>query len=144
MALNKRMTSEDKNRLIEGFFNIARVPLRFTPLLVETVFADVFISEIFNKHPRLKERLKDLDGKVFEFSATDLGKRFYLTFENTETKVFPYFAGEVDVTMKGEVKTLFCLLLGTEDPDTVFFSRKLEINGDTSSAILLKNILASL
>src|SRR3990172_7292342 len=133
------MTSEDKNRLMERFFNLARVPLRFTPLLVETVFADIFISEIFSKHPRLKEKLKELDGKVFEFSATDINKRFYLTIEGSETKVFPYFAGEPDVIMKGEAKTLFYLLLGKEDPDTVFFSRRLEINGDTAAAILLKN-----
>lgn len=138
------MTSEDKNRLIESFFNLARIPLRFTPLLPEAVFASVFISGIFDKHPRLKEKLKELDNKVFEFSATDLEKRFYLTFENMETKIFPYFAGEPDVTMKGEAKTLFYLLLGKEDPDTVFFSRRLEINGDTAAAILLKNMLASL
>ncbi|MFZ3071965.1 MAG: SCP2 sterol-binding domain-containing protein [Thermodesulfobacteriota bacterium] len=138
------MTSEGKNSLIESFFNLVRIPLRFTPLLIEAVFASVFISEIFDKHPRLKERLKELDGKVFEFSATDLNKRFYLTFENTETKVFPYFAGKPDVIMRGEAKTLLYLLLGKEDPDTVFFSRRLEINGDTAAAILLKNILASL
>ena len=138
------MPPEDKNKFIEGFFNLARIPLRFTPLLPEAVFASVFISGIFDKHPRLKEKLKELDGKVFEFSATDLNKRFYLTIEGNEAKVFPYFAGEPDVIMKGEAKTLFYLLLGKEDPDTVFFSRRLEINGDTAAAILLKNILASL
>ena len=46
--------------------------------------------------------------------------------------------------MKGETSVLFRLLLGKEDPDTVFFSRRLEIEGDTAAAICFKNILNSL
>ncbi|MCK4847070.1 MAG: SCP2 sterol-binding domain-containing protein, partial [Deltaproteobacteria bacterium] len=43
-----------------------------------------------------------------------------------------------------ETSVLLELFLGEEDPDTVFFSRRFEINGDTSAAILLKNIMAAI
>jgi predicted lipid carrier protein YhbT len=49
-----------------------------------------------------------------------------------------------DVTMRGNVTVLLDVLSGKVDPDTVFFSRKLEIEGDTATAIHFKNILASL
>jgi len=46
--------------------------------------------------------------------------------------------------MSGNVAVLMDVLLGKEDPDTVFFSRKLEITGDTATAIHFKNLLAAL
>ena len=46
--------------------------------------------------------------------------------------------------MRGALKVLVRVMLGKEDPDTVFFSRELEINGDTAVALHFKNILSSI
>jgi predicted lipid carrier protein YhbT len=46
--------------------------------------------------------------------------------------------------MTGDTSILFGLLLNKVDPDTIFFTRKLMISGDTAVAVHFKNILNSL
>lgn len=139
------MNKDDiKNKLADAAINASRVPLRLVPLWVEAIGAGVFLGAVMDSKPHLKKRMAELEGKTFRFEAKDLDKGFYLRVLKGEPKVVPHYAGEPDVTMRGELKVLVDVLLGREDPDTVFFSRKLEVTGDTAAAIHLKNLLASL
>ena len=136
----------DKEELEEKIFRIVRLPLKFMPSWLSSIGAGVFISEVVEKNPRLKERLKELKGKVFLFEVKDMGKKFYLSIEGGieggELKVIPHMSSPPDVVMSGDARVLFDLFLGRVDADTVFFSRRLEISGDTAAGIHLKNILA--
>jgi predicted lipid carrier protein YhbT len=120
--------------------------LKVMPVWVEAIGVGTFISQVVSTHPRFSEKLKDkaVDGKVFLFEASDIGKGFYLFIKDGEIKVLAHSSKKPDVRMKGEVKVLSDVFLGRVDPDTVFFSRRLEITGDTAAAIYLKNTLASL
>ena len=129
-----------KGVLIKG----ARLPLKAMPLWMEAIGVGVFIARIVETHPGFRERLKEIDGKVFLFEAKDIGKSFYLRVKDNDIKVVPHSAKKPDVTMRGTVKVLIDVLTGKEDPDTVFFSRRLEISGDTAAAIHFKNMLAAL
>ena len=131
-------------KLSDAAFRGARIPLKAMPLWVEAIGAGTFIASVVDSHPRFKARLAEIDGKVFRFEASDIGKSFYLHIKDRDIKVIPHVARDPDVTMKGTVRTLVEVLLGRVDPDTVFFSRKLEITGDTAAAIHFKNLLASL
>ena len=134
-----------KKTLKDAAFKYLSGPLKVMPRFVEAIGAGVIISSVLGSRPDIKEKLKALSGKVFLFEATDLDKTFNLCFDDSgEVKVVPNVSEEVDVVMRAEVRVLVDLFLGEEDPDTVFFSRRFEINGDTSSAILLKNILATI
>ncbi len=136
---------EDRAKRIKGMLvNSMNIPLRIMPLWMEAIGVGAMVSMMVEKNPRFKQRLGDMDGKVFLFEAKDIGKRFYLHIRGGGIKVVPHFAGPPDVTMKGTVKVLTDVLLGKEDPDTVFFSRRLEISGDTAVAIRFKNMLAAL
>jgi predicted lipid carrier protein YhbT len=130
--------------LDDAVYGALRLPLRLMPLWMEAIGAGVFMATTVQGHPRFKERLKEVAGKVFLFEASDIEKSFYLKIKEDEIKVIPYMTCEPDVVMRGEARVLMNLLLGREDPDTVFFTRRLEINGDTAAAILFKNILADL
>jgi len=133
-----------KDKLKEMISRGMSLPLKAMPLWMEAIGVGVFISSIVESHPGFKERLAGLDGKVFRFEATDIKKSFYLQIKDCDIKVRPHMDRKPDVVMRGEVKTLTEVLLGKVDPDTVFFSRRLEINGDTAAAIHFKNILAAL
>ncbi|MEK7773930.1 MAG: SCP2 sterol-binding domain-containing protein [Deltaproteobacteria bacterium] len=136
---------DDGAKKIKGMLiKSMNIPLKIMPLWMEAIGAGVIISTMTDKNPRFKERLREIDGKVFLFEAKDIKKRFYLHIRDGGIKVAPHFAGTPDVVMTGNVKTLADVLLGREDPDTVFFSRRLEISGDTAVAIHFKNILAAL
>ncbi len=120
------------------------LPARFLPSWIGAIGAGVFISFVTERNPEFRERLKEIEGKVFYFEATDIGKSFYMVIRPSGISILPHYAGKPDVMMKGGVKTLFSLLQGREDPDTVFFSRRLAITGDTAVAVHFKNILNSL
>jgi len=129
-----------RGALIKG----ARIPLKAMPLWMEAIGVGVFIARIVETNPGFRERLSEIDGKVFLFEAKDIKKSFYLRIKNNDIKVVPHSAKKPDVTMRGTVKVLIDVLTGKEDPDTVFFSRRLEISGDTAAAIHFKNMLAAL
>ncbi|MEK7842457.1 MAG: SCP2 sterol-binding domain-containing protein [Deltaproteobacteria bacterium] len=138
------MKSELKERLKEKALQALKFPLRLTPLWIEAIGMGAVMGAIVDGNKRLKERLKEINDKVFLFEAVDLNKKIYLRIKDGDIGIIPHLAKGPDVVMKGETKVLFGLLLGKEDPDTVFFSRRLEISGDTATAICFKNILNSL
>ncbi|HBG46936.1 MAG TPA: hypothetical protein DDW94_08100 [Deltaproteobacteria bacterium] len=135
---------EIKKQLREELYKGLRLPLKAIPLWMEAIGVGVFIKSILEKNPSFRERLGELDDKVFMFEAKDLGKGFFMHIKDNDIKVKPHSVRAPDVTMKGEMSVLMDVLLGKEDPDTVFFSRKLEITGDTATAIHFKNLLAAL
>jgi len=136
---------EELTRRLKGvLYRGIRGPLKVMPLWMEAIGVGVFISSIVDANPSFKEKLSQIDGKVFRFEARDISKSFYLHIKDREIKVVPHMNREPDVTMSGKVAVLIDVLTGKEDPDTVFFSRRLEITGDTASAIHFKNILAAL
>lgn len=133
-----------KKRLEALFFKGIKAPLKAAPLWMEAIGVGVFIRSVVDANPGFKKRLADVDDKVFLFEAKDIGKRFYLHIKDGGIKVVPHTRRLPDVTMSGKVEVLVNVLVGRVDPDTVFFSRKLEITGDTSTAIRFKNMLAAL
>ena len=136
---------EELTRRLKGvLYRGIRGPLKVMPLWMEAIGVGVFISSIVDANPSFKEKLSQIDGKVFMFEAKDISKSFYLHIKDREIKVVPHMNRAPDVTMSGKVAVLIDVLTGREDPDTVFFSRRLEITGDTASAIHFKNILAAL
>jgi O2-independent ubiquinone biosynthesis accessory factor UbiT len=138
------MKAELKERLKEKALQALQFPLRLTPLWIEAIGMGAVMGAIVDGNKRLKERLKEINDKVFLFEAVDLSKKIYLRIKDGDIGIIPHLAKGPDVVMKGETKVLFGLLLGKEDPDTVFFSRRLEISGDTATAICFKNILNSM
>ena len=132
------------DRLEEAAIKLASPTLRLLPLWVEAAAFGAVVSAIIERTPEIKERLGELEAKSFRFDASDVDKSFYLLIKEGTILVRPHMAGSPDAVMRGEVRVLLRVLLGKEDPDTVFFSRKLEINGDTAAALHLKNILSAI
>lgn len=122
----------------------AITPLRFIPKSLQCIVLGSFLAFELERDPSIRERLREIDGKTFLFEATDIEKRFYMIIKDGRVLVRPHFTGNPDVTMRGETVILGGLMLNRIDPDTVFFSRKLQISGSTDVAICFKNILASL
>src|SRR3989304_973568 len=122
----------------------AIAPLKFIPKSLQCIGLGSFLALELERDPSIRERLREIDGKTFMFEATDIDKRFYMSIKEGKVIVRPNYGGVPDVTMKGETAVLAGLMLNRVDPDTVFFSRKLQITGSTEVALWFKNILASL
>lgn len=87
-----------------------------------------------------REPLEPLLGKHLRIRVTDAG--LSLRFCLTEKGFRPVFDGAApDLTISARARDFLALALREEDPDTLFFSRRLLMEGDTALGLLVKNTL---
>jgi len=90
---------------------------------------------------KLREALEPLRGKILrvELAGLRIGPQFTLT----ALGLSPVF-GKPDVTIRAGLFDYLALALRQEDPDTLFFTRRLVLEGDTELGLAVKNALDSL
>ncbi len=113
--------------------------IHFIELILATVFSEQIASD----------ELDFLIGKRLAVAFSDVPFRFYLTMltaKNSDPgskkiQVTTHLAHSPEVTFAGDVNSFLTLLTRKQDPDTLFFKRKLIITGDTELGLLIKNFL---
>ena len=87
-----------------------------------------------------RDSLAPLAGKSFAICILDAGLSLRFAYDG---QVFRSLAGEaaVDSTISASTRDFLALLTREEDPDTLFFSRRLRMEGDTELGLLVKNTL---
>jgi O2-independent ubiquinone biosynthesis accessory factor UbiT len=90
----------------------------------------------------LRGALEPLRGKVLriEIAGLRLGPQFTLAGDC----LVPVPFGAADVTLRAGLRDYLALALRREDPDSLFFKRRLVIEGDTALALIVKNALDAL
>jgi predicted lipid carrier protein YhbT len=87
-----------------------------------------------------REPLEMLIGKRFVIRVKDAGMT--LRFAYGERGFRPVFdAAPADLTISARARDFIALLAREEDPDTLFFNRRLLMEGDTDLGLLVKNTL---
>ena len=81
-------------------------------------------------------------GKLIHLHVTDAG--ITLTLRVTPRGFAPSAATNPDLTLTATAQNFLALALRREDPDTLFFSRRLVMEGDTELGVLVKNTLDAL
>jgi O2-independent ubiquinone biosynthesis accessory factor UbiT len=79
-------------------------------------------------------------GKVLRIRVRDAGIRFTLRIVRGGYAPCPDSA-EPDATVCADARELMLIALRKEDPDTLFFDRRLVIEGDTEFGLFVKNAL---
>lgn len=87
------------------------------------------------------EALEALEGKHFRIRVTDLGS--VADFEFSTGRFRPLIAahGRPDLEFNADAATFLQMITLQEDPDTLFFNRRLMIEGDTELGLRVKNML---
>lgn len=84
--------------------------------------------------------LEMLTGKRFTIRVKDAGMT--LRFGYNGRSFHPVFdAAAADLTISARARDFIALLAREEDPDTLFFNRRLLMEGDTDLGLLVKNTL---
>jgi len=87
-----------------------------------------------------REPLEPLIGKRFTIRVLDAGMS--LRFAYGQRGFRPLFdAAAPDLTISARSRDFLALLMREEDPDTLFFNRRLLMEGDTDLGLLVKNTL---
>lgn len=89
------------------------------------------------------EVLQPLRGKLISIRVNDAGVAFYFTLDR-RGMVACRRTREPDLTISASAYDFLMLALRKEDPDTLFFSRRLCMEGDTELGLLVKNTLDAL
>lgn len=89
------------------------------------------------------DTLAMLENKVLKIQVNDAGVCFYFCWQG---KKFQAVSQTTDVALiiSASAKDFLVLIQRQEDPDTLFFNRRLVMQGDTELGLLAKNTLDSI
>ncbi len=85
-----------------------------------------------------------LRDRIVNIDISDLGIGLRLRLGDSGFHAAPAAGPEADVRFSGDLLTFLMLATQREDADTLFFQRRLRIEGDTALGLHLKNFLDAL
>ena len=112
---------------------VARLP-SYPPAAVAAFLSNLLLGDTLGAG-----NLPAARGKVIAIHVRDAGMR--LAFAVQDGGLVPLGDVPADATISASARDFIALALRAEDPDTLFFSRRLTLEGDTELALQLKNTL---
>ena len=85
-----------------------------------------------------------LEGRSLRIEVADAGLRFDYTWRHQGFQAADHGDAQPDLSIRADAWDFHRLLQRGEDPDTLFFSRRLVMEGDTELGLLVKNTLDGL
>lgn len=114
-------------------------PSLIAPKVVSTTVIGSALNWLL-KQPITEDELDFLQGQVLAIKVTDVPLTVYITLNgNQQIDVQMKEPEQVNVTFSGDALSFVQLFAGDKDPDTLFFQRKLLIEGDTEMGLMIKN-----
>lgn len=101
------------------------------------------LSRLFNhllKGQYLAEQLGELEGKRLAIGIRDCRSQLLFVIKQNRLQALPG-KEEWDVRISGDLAEFWLLASRREDPDTLFFNRRLSIEGETEAGLHIKNLL---
>lgn len=114
--------------------------LRYVPDKVHTHLLSRFGGHLMNGQ-EITSRLDFMEGKRLKLTIKDTGNCWQFIIrgnrlvDDMKSKVIS------DVHIQGNLKTFLLLATGKEDPDSMFFSRDLSLEGNTEDGLYIKNLI---
>jgi predicted lipid carrier protein YhbT len=114
------------------------------PLFVVRPLLSHLITSLVKRHPNLFDRLGDYGSKRFLIDPVDLPFTMLLCPDSRQPELTPHSREtppEHDAAILGPLGKFIDLVNGEEDGDALFFSRDLQIEGDTEAVLALRNAI---
>ncbi len=121
--------------------NILTLPLRVVPARLHSTLAASLLERVFAEQ-RSDGELEFIEGKSVCIRVLDAGVDLSLSSGANGFESCPADHA-LDLVIEGTAYDFMLLITGREDPDTLFFQRRLRMTGDTALGVYLKNFLAS-
>lgn len=117
------------------------LPLAAVPSAAHNAVLTVLLNQVFGPALRRGE-LDFLRGRTVCLRVRDAGLAWCLTLADGRLQRCDP-RRSADLTIEGVVYDFLQMASGREDPDTLFFNRRLRMTGDTELGLFLKNFLAA-
>jgi len=111
------------------------------PFTLQRIALERSLNQLFAE-PLDDGAFEVLDGNWLRLQVADLGLAWCLTCERQRLRIAEQAPAQV--TIRGNWREFLLLASRQEDPDTLFFRRRLVIEGDTELGLAIKNLIDSL
>lgn len=132
------MLDKLRSRLVQFGPSMMSVPVKLTPFALKRQVLEQVLSW------QLRQALEDgelefLEGRWLSIEVRDIGLRWFTSVENDQLIVRQ--SAEADVSFSANASDLLMIAARKQDPDTLFFQRRLVIEGDTELGLYVKNLM---
>jgi len=128
-------------KLVHTVPGLLAIPAKILPFSLQEKVLSQVLNRVFAEGLE-DDEFEFLEQKWLQVEITDLGINWFITCQNNKL-VIAEKADAVDVSFKGNLNELVLITARKEDPDTLFFQRRLKIEGDTELGLEVKNMLDS-
>lgn len=135
------MLEKIRQQLVQYGPAFLRIPAQLTPFSIQQKILFEALGRVF-KDAAEEGDVDVLEGRWLQVSIVDLGLSWFISREN-EQWVVSENCPEVDVHFQGQSADLILVAAQKVDPDTLFFQRRLLIEGDTELGLEIKSLMDS-
>lgn len=121
--------------------SLLRLPIKCTPFALQRRVIEQVLRWQF-REALAEGDLAFLSGRWLKIDVSDMALQWYMTVDDNRLKVSRQ--ARADVSFSGNANDLILIAARKEDPDTLFFQRRLRIEGDTELGLYVKNLMDSI
>lgn len=132
------MLDKLRSRLVHFGPSLMSVPVKLAPFALKRQVLEQVLSWQF-RQALAEGELEFLEGRWLSIEVRDIGLRWYTSVENEQLVVRE--SAEADVSFSADASDLLMIAARKQDPDTLFFQRRLVIEGDTELGLYVKNLM---
>lgn len=127
-----------RSRLVHAAPSLLSVPVKLAPFALKRQLLEQLLRWQFQQALADGE-LAFLEGRWLSIEVRDIGLRWFTSVENEQLIVRESAAA--DVSFSADASDLLMIAARKQDPDTLFFQRRLVIEGDTELGLYVKNLM---
>lgn len=134
------MLKKIRQQVIQQGPKLMRLPLKVTPFIIERQILEQLLSWQFQQALN-DDELDFLHNKWLKVEVLDVQLVWYISSQ--AGKIIVSQDQQADVSFCSGANDLVLIAARKEDPDTLFFQRRLHIEGDTELGLYVKNLLGA-
>lgn len=132
------MLNKLRSRLVQIGPSLLRTPVKLVPFALKRQVLEQILGWQFRQALEDGE-LEFLEGRWLSIEVRDLGLKWFTSVE--DNKLVVREDAPADVSFSASANDLLMIAARKQDPDTLFFQRRLVIEGDTELGLYVKNLM---
>ncbi|HBT5917036.1 SCP2 domain-containing protein [Klebsiella pneumoniae] len=132
------MLDKLRSRLVHFGPSLMSVPVKLAPFALKRQVLEQVLSWQF-RQALAEGELEFLEGRWLSIHVRDIGLLWYTSVVDGRLVVSQQ--ADADVSFSADANDLLMIAARKQDPDTLFFQRRLVIEGDTELGLYVKNLM---
>lgn len=132
------MLDKLRSRLVHFGPSLLSVPVKLAPFALKRQVLEQVLSWQF-RQALAEGELEFLEGRWLSIHVRDIGLLWYTSVVDGRLVVSQQ--ADADVSFSADASDLLMIAARKQDPDTLFFQRRLAIEGDTELGLYVKNLM---